>query len=206
MQALAPYYDIRLHVGAAGSPRAVSDAVRDILFAANTERQLLGRESVSGVTVASCGGGSPPRTALDLEAAGHAIVLRGQPLPLPPLPDPEPVELAPGDAPFYMVHVLRFSEGGRAAMAGYGASAGLEGVKLGVRPIAYFTVERSWPESAGAWDEVRLNRFPSHAVFEQLRANPVHQSGQTDRQSALADSYSLMLRPSLDRLTELRSH
>ncbi|MBI5949465.1 MAG: hypothetical protein HY875_15100 [Chloroflexi bacterium] len=130
----------------------------------------------------------------------QTIVMACTPLPLPRLPEPAPVELADGDRPFVMLHVLKFAEGGVDGMNVYGASAGAAGFELGVRPEAYFAVEGTVLGDGRGWDQVRFNRFPSHAAFEKLRQVPAHQQAQATRQQALADTYAMMLLPTVDRL------
>lgn len=128
----------------------------------------------------------------------ETIALACTPMALPAFPEPGRVELAPGDAPFVMMHVMKYAPGGRNAMTAYGASAGAAGLALGVRPKAFFAVEGTVLGDGREWDEVRLNRFPSHAVFDELRANTTHQAGQPGRREALSDTYTLMLRPTIE--------
>ncbi len=132
----------------------------------------------------------------------QTIVLAGEPMHLPQFPELPPFELPAGDQPFVMMHVMKFGEAGRDALTGYSASAGAAGLALGVRPGAFFRVEGTVVGDGRTWDEVRFNRFPSHAVFDALRANETHRSGQQTRTAALQDTYTMMLLPIIDRLSE----
>ena len=52
-------------------------------------------------------------------------------------------------------------------------------------------------------DEVRFNVFPSRAAFEAVAFDPARVTAQLDhREPAIADTYTLVLRPVIDRLTE----
>ncbi|MGE3076138.1 MAG: hypothetical protein AB7N24_09675 [Dehalococcoidia bacterium] len=197
---------------------APTDVLRDlgaeIVFVADVEEQILG-ESPKWDRIGIVK--YPTRRAFlemqqrpDFQAkhvhkeAGmeQTIVMSCQPIPVPelpaaPWPDPEA-----GDRPFVMMHVLKFAEGGQDAMAQYGATAGAQGLALGVRPEAMFSVEGTVLGDGRKWDQVRLNRFPSHAIYRQLRANTIHQAGQPTRRSALNDTYTMMLLPTIDRFAE----
>ncbi|MGE0600506.1 MAG: hypothetical protein AB7J35_15255 [Dehalococcoidia bacterium] len=132
----------------------------------------------------------------------QTIVMSCLPLPVPELPAVPKAELEPGDQPFVMMHILKFADGGQDAMAQYGATAGAQGLALGVRPEAMFSVEGTVLGDGRQWDQVRLNRFPGHAIYRQLRANATHQAGQPTRRSALSDTYTMMLLPTIDRFAE----
>ncbi len=184
-----------------------------IVFAGDVERQLLGQPTWDRVAVVRY----PSRRAfLDMQRrsdfqekhvhkdAGmeQSIVMACLPFPLPAFPAPTPAGPATGDAPFVMVHVLRFAEGGEAAMARYEAVAGALGFPLGVRPEAAFRVEGTVVGDGRAWDQVRFNRFPSHAAFTQLTTHPDHLAAQAVRAGALASTFAVMVAPRLDLLAE----
>lgn len=196
------------------APTAIlRDIGAQIVFVADVERQLLGVEPkwdrVGVVKYPSRAAFLAMQRRPDFQEkhvhkdAGmeRTIVMACTPMLLPEFPPPEPARMAGDDAPFVMMHVLKFAEGGVGGMAAYGASAGAEGLKLGVRPGAFLSVEGTVVGDGREWDEVRFNRFPSHAVFERLIANPTHQAGQGPRTKALTDTYTMMLAPTIDRLT-----
>lgn len=173
----------------------------ELVFAGKVERQLLG-DGMAWSRVAAIRFAS--RAAL-LAAHEHlgdgdarSIVLGCTTLPVPALPAVEPA----ADL-FVMVHLMRFGEGGRQVMSTYAATAGAQGLALGVRPAAMFSVQSTLSADGRVWDEVRFNRFPSHSTFEQLRANQVHREGQAGRAGALADTYTFMVLPTINRLGEV---
>lgn len=132
----------------------------------------------------------------------QTVVMACLPLPLPALPAAEAPASRPGDAPFVMLHVLRFASEGEARLAEDGAAAGTAGLAAGARPAAWFRVEGTVVGDGRRWDEVRFNRFPSRAAFEALRSEPVHQGAQAARSAALADTFAVMVRPMVDRIAE----
>lgn len=132
----------------------------------------------------------------------QTIVMSCLPLAVPSLPEPAAEPLAEGDAPFVMLHVLKYAEGGREAMARYEATAGAAGLNAGARPRAKLRVEGTVLGDGREWDEVRFNRFPSMAAFQRLIADPEHRSQQELRASALADTYAIMVRPTRDQIFE----
>ena len=194
------------------APREIlHDIGAEIVFAADVEQQLLGDPHWDRVAIVRY----PTRAAFlamplrrDFQEkrvhkeAGmeQTIVMACVPEIVPTLPPPAPVELAAGDQPFVMLHVLRFAEGGEAKMAQYGASAGAAGLALGVRPQAYFAVEGTVLGDGRQWDQVRFNSFPSHEIYRELRANSTHKAAQPDRAAALTDTFTLMLLPRINRL------
>jgi len=196
---------------------APTDILRDIgariVFIGDVTQQLLGAPTWDRIGVVRY----PTRRAfLDMQRRGdfkekhvhkdagmeQTIVLSCTPLAVPELPEPPAHELAPGDAPFVMLHVLKFAEGGEAGMADYGASAGAVGLQLGVRPEAMLKVEGTVVGDGRMWDQVRFNRFPSKAIFQQLTADPVHRAGQAGRAASLEDTYAMMVSPTRDHMAE----
>lgn len=132
----------------------------------------------------------------------QTIVMSCLPEPIRELPEPPPEPLAEGDAPFVMLHVMKYTEGGRQAMERYEATAGATGLNEGARPRARLRVEGTVLGDGREWDEVRFNRFPSMAAFQRLIANEDHSSRQQLRASALSDTYAIMVRPTRDQIFE----
>ena len=190
------------------------DIGAEIVFVADVERQILGDDPkwdrvaiVKYPTRASFLGMQRRPDFREKHVHKDAgmeqtIVVAGRPSPLPAFPEPETQELAQGDAPFVMMHLMKFAANGVKDMAEYGASAGAAGIALGVRPEAFLEVEGTVLGDGRECDQVRFNRFPSHAIYEQLRANSTHEAGQSGRRSALTDTYTLMLAPGRDRLAK----
>lgn len=109
-----------------------------------------------------------------------------------------------------MIHLMHFGDrvastepgkpdlSGRDAIAAYEQSVGLSALPLGVRPVAVFEVEGVLIGDGRPWEEVRLNRFPSHAAFRALTTDPTWLAHQAGRAAALADTYALMTLPIVD--------
>lgn len=116
------------------------------------------------------------------------------------------------DAEFTMIHLMQFAErvastepgqpdiSGRDAIAAYEQSVALSALPLGIRPLAVFEVEGVLIGDGRPWEEVRLNRFPSHAAFRALTADPTWAAHQPGRAAALRDTYALITLPLVDSL------
>jgi hypothetical protein len=190
----------------------------EIVFAADVETQLLG----AGPPWHRVGIVRYPtrRSFIELQArpdfqarhvhkdAGMAatIVLgavRGL-TPQPPLlPDWSTVPHPPtaDDGPIVLMHVLRYAE--RQQMRSYEHAAGGAGIPQGARPIAWMPVEGAIIGDGRTWDEVRCNAFPSRRAFDAVVQDPARLAAQAaHRAPAIADTYSLVLRPIFDRLAE----
>ena len=140
----------------------------------------------------------------------QTIVIGAQPLASPPLPAgaPDwadvPHPSTPEDQPIVVVHVLRFREGGAPAeMASYQDAAGAVAVPHGVRIPGWFEAEGTIIGDGRQWDQVRFNAFPSKAAFIAVATDPKRLEAQKEhRETAVADTYTMILRPSIDRLAE----
>jgi len=121
----------------------------------------------------------------------------------PPL-DAVPHPSTPDDGPVVLLHVLRYHGGRRSEdMEVYQEAAGQVALPHGVRIGAWLEVEGTIVGDGREWDEVRFNVFPSRAAFEAVAFDPRRIAAQADRREpALADTYTLMLRPMLDRLAD----
>lgn len=140
----------------------------------------------------------------------HTIILGGQPLAPPALPDNAPdwsaVPHPPtaSDGPVVVVHVLRFHPGrADTAMVRYQDAAGSVAVPHGLRIPAWFEVEGTIVGDGRTWDQVRFNVFPSKAAFMAVVLDPARLEAQRQhREEAVADTYTMILRPSIDRLEQ----
>ena len=66
---------------------------------------------------------------------------------------------------------------------------------------AWFAVEGTIVGDGRSWDQVRFNAFPSKAAFTAVATDPARLAAQhAHREPAIADTYTLIVRPSLDRL------
>lgn len=141
----------------------------------------------------------------------RTIVVGGVPRPTPALPadapgwDEVPHPPTDEDPAVVVFHLLRFAErpGAAEAMVSYQDAAGAVAVPHGVRICAWLTVEGTILGDGRSWDEARFNRFPSRSAFLAVATDPDRLAAQADhREPAIADTYTLMLRPVLDRLAE----
>jgi len=138
----------------------------------------------------------------------ETIVMGCQPIDLPARqgveqPDWADVPHPPTeeDGSIVILHVLRFNEGGAdGPMAQYSATAGDVALPHGVRVTGWFSVEGTIIGDGRSWDQARFNAFPSKAAFMAVVADPTRQEAESERRAAIADSYSLLLRPAIDLL------
>ncbi|MEM7287433.1 MAG: hypothetical protein AAF480_13870 [Actinomycetota bacterium] len=153
------------------------------------------------------------QTAHEHKEAGMAetIVIGGLPLEVPTadfqvdwadVPHPPTDE----DGPYTMLHVIRFHERDGATvtpdhMEAYQEAAGSVAVPNGVRIDGWFSAEGTIIGDGREWHQVRFNTFPSRAAFMTVALDPGRLEAQADhRETAIADTYALGLRPGLNRL------
>ncbi len=131
-----------------------------------------------------------------------------------PIGNPEVPADAPGwnevphpptaeDGPVVVIHVLEFDEGhgGRDEMDSYTSDAGKVAVPHGVRIAGWMHVDGTIIGDGRQWDEVRFNAFPSKAAFMAVVLDPGRLEAQTaHREPAIADTYTMILRPVIDQL------
>ncbi len=138
----------------------------------------------------------------------RTIVMGCQPQPLPDYAwgvETVPVVPHPAtdtDPELHVMHVIKFSEAGRAEMDKYssGGAARAAG-KHGGGILRWLSVEGTILGDERTWDEVRINTFPSKAAFMAVVADPDRLADQGDhREVAIADTYTLMLRPVQNQL------
>jgi hypothetical protein len=115
-----------------------------------------------------------------------------------------PHPATPEDGPVVVIHVLRFAEGagaGRDEMDSYTSDAGKVAVPHGVRIAGWMGVDGTIIGDGRQWDEVRFNAFPSKAAFMAVALDPARLEAQTaHREPAIADTYTMILRPVVDEL------
>jgi hypothetical protein len=147
-------------------------------------------------------------------AIESTIVIAGVPIGSPPLPDDAPawdaVPHPPTDEdPDVMVlHVLRYKDDERRGeMASYTDHAAQVAVPHGVRVAAWFEAEGTIVGDGRTWHQARFNAFPSKAAFMAVVFDPARLEAQREhREVAIEDTYTLIVRPRLDRLAESLSH
>lgn len=106
------------------------------------------------------------------------------------------------DGPVTVLHLIRFHPGGADTdMVRYQADAARVAVPHGVRISGWFAVEGTIVGDGRRWDQARFNQFPSRAAFLAVATDTGRLAAQADhREVAIADTYTLILRPSIDRL------
>ncbi|HZJ25788.1 MAG TPA: hypothetical protein VFF40_02030 [Acidimicrobiia bacterium] len=106
------------------------------------------------------------------------------------------------DGPVTVLHVIRFHPGqAETNMVEYQNHAGDVAVPHGVRISGWFGVEGTIVGDGRQWDQVRCNAFPSKAAFMAVAHDPNRLEAQHEhRETAIADTYTMILRPTIDRL------
>ncbi len=144
----------------------------------------------------------------------QTIVIGCQPFAPPELPDALPdwdsVPHPPtaDDGPVVVTHVIRFHDGQAGTnMVRYQDAAGAVAVPHGLRIGGWFSAEGTVVGDGRRWDQVRFNLFPSKAAFLAVVFDPDRLAAHRDhREVAIADTYTMILRPGIDRLVaSLRS-
>ena len=141
----------------------------------------------------------------------QTFVIGALPMAMPVLPEDAPdwddVPHPPTDedGPVVIMHVLRFHEGGADGdMVSYQDAAGAVAVPHGLRIDGWFAAEGTIVGDGRTWDQVRFNVFPSKAAFMAVALDPGRLAAQADhREVAIADTYTFIIRPQIDRIAEL---
>ncbi len=146
----------------------------------------------------------------------QTFVIGCQPIEVPTAPDGTPqVEWADvphpptdDDGPVMVIHVLKYHDAATASitpedMAAYQRAAGEVAVPHGVRISGWFAAEGTIVGDGRSWDQVRFNLFPSKAAFMAVVMDPARLEAQkSSREPAIADTYTMIVRPMIDRLAE----
>ncbi len=109
------------------------------------------------------------------------------------------------DDPYVQViHVLKFRDDTSVGEMGtYSDHASKVAFPHGVRLSAWMQCEGTIMGDGRQWDQVRFNTFPSKQSFLDVVFDPERLKAQADhREVALADTYTMILRPTIDRLHE----
>jgi hypothetical protein len=149
----------------------------------------------------------------------QTIVVGCQPFQGPVIPDDAigwdevPSPPTPDDGYVVVIHVLRFEDSGvgedvgdgggtPGEMDAYTQHASVISLANGVRIGGWFRAEGTIVGDGRSWDQVRFNVFPSKAGFLTVALDPDRLQAQAEhREVAIADTYTMILRPSVDRLT-----
>ena len=140
----------------------------------------------------------------------QTIVAGCLPMSIPSLPPDAPswddVPHPPSQADPYVVvvHVLKFKDDERRQeMATYTDHAATISLHHGVRLAAWMNVEGTIMGDGRTWDQIRFNVFPSREAFMKVVLDPARLEAQkAHRETAIADTYTLITRPKIDRLYE----
>ncbi len=197
----------------------------EIVFAADVEQQLLGDPPVwDRVAVVKY----PTRRSFiemqqrpDFQAkhvhkdAGmeQTFVIGCQPMDTPQIPDPPdwadvPHPPTDDDPSIVVLHVLRYHDAAQADaspadMEEYSRRAGEVAVPNGARLDGWFACEGTIVGDGRTWHQARFNAFPSTAAFMAVVADPARLEAQREhREPAIADTYTMILRPTINRLRE----
>ena len=144
----------------------------------------------------------------------QTIVIGCQPMTTPSLPDdvaqPDGADVphppTADDGPVMVIHVLKYRDARDARlsphdMEAYSTAAAVVAVPNGVRIAAWFSVEGTIIGDGRSWDQVRFNAFPSKRAFMSVAADPARLEAQREhRDKAIADTYTMIVRPMIDRL------
>ena len=140
----------------------------------------------------------------------ETIVAGCLPMPVPELPSAAPdwaeVPHPPtaDDPSVVVLHVTKFHDPeSRNEMVTYTDHAATIAVPNGVRIDAWLAVEGTIMGDGRTWDQMRFNAFPSKAAFMAVVLDPECPKAQAKhREVAIADTYTLVLRPTINRLHE----
>jgi hypothetical protein len=141
----------------------------------------------------------------------QTIVMGCLPMPAPDLPTEAPdwaeVPHPPtdDDPPVVVIHVLKFFDAVRSVseMTSYTDHASRVAVPHGVRIDGWFSVEGTIVGDGRSWSQVRFNAFPSKRAFMAVATDPDRLRAQREhRETALEDTYTMILRPFINRLAE----
>lgn len=144
----------------------------------------------------------------------QTIVLGCQPMPPPSMPSGTvevdwadvPHRPTDDDGPVMVLHVIRFEDAAVATetppeMEAYQSAAAVSASKHGARIAGWFAVEGTIVGDGRAWHQVRFNSFPSKRAFMAVVTDPARaEAQQHHRERAIADTYTMIVRPTLDTL------
>ena len=206
-------------------PGAATAVGGELVFAGDVERQLLGDPPAwDRVAVVKYPSGS---ALIDVQSSPEfrppddhpradterTIVIGARPIDLPGVNDTSarwdevPHPPTDDDPPVVVIHVLAYRGSHRGAtpadMAAYQEAARSVATTNGVRVDGWFAAEGTFCGDGRRWDQVRFNAFPSAAAFMAVVADPARlEAQQHHREVAIADTYALLVRPTVNRLAD----
>lgn len=155
------------------------------------ERHVHKEAGMATTIVAACTPMSSPADNADAPALADWSTV-----PHPPTDD---------DGPAMVLHFIRFHPGkAETEMAAYTNHAADVAVPHGVRISGWFAVEGTIVGDGRQWDQARFNLFPSKAAFMAVVFDPARLEAQANhREVAIADTYTLIIRPTINRFAEI---
>ena len=142
------------------------------------------------------------------------IVMGGLPTPIPHMEgvlsvdaDQVPYPATEEDGEVIVLHVLKYEESVASGenpedMNNYSSEAAKVAAKHGVSVSGFFAVEGTILGDGRDWDQIRFINYPSKRAFMAVVSDPDRLKAQTYREKAISDTYTLILRPTLNRLKE----
>ena len=106
------------------------------------------------------------------------------------------------DGEIHVWHIVKWADGGAETMEGYYEGAAGPAARSGAKIGGWFDAEGTILGDGRTWDQCRLNIFPSLREFLE---NVVNDPGRLEKQAsnrepAMADTYTLLCRPIVNRL------
>jgi len=133
------------------------------------------------------------------DAFGHGVSVDWADVPHPPTEE---------DGPAMVLHVLRYHDAAAADqtpdhMEAYQSVAAVAASEHGAKISGWFAVEGTIIGDGRQWHQVRFNLFPSKAAFMAVVADRARLEAQKEhREVTIADTYTMIVRPSINRLDE----
>jgi hypothetical protein len=88
-------------------------------------------------------------------------------------------------------------------MEAYATAIAQIAARQGVRVAGWFAVEGTIVGDGRVWHQVRFNQSPSKRAFMALATDPERQQAQAEhREKAIADTYTVLVRPAIDLIAE----
>ena len=196
----------------------------ELVFVADVDQQLLGEDPVwDRVAVVKY----PTRKSfIDMQQredfqekhvhkdAGmkSTIVMGGLPTSLPEMgevssvdADQVPHPTTEEDGEIVVLHVLKYEESvdlgeNPEDMNNYSAEAAKVAARHGVSVSGFFAVEGTILGDGRDWDQARFINYPSKQAFMAVVSDPDRLKAQTHRENAISDTYTLILRPTINQL------
>ena len=109
------------------------------------------------------------------------------------------------DGEIVVLHVLKYEESvdlgeNPEDMNNYSSEAAKVAARHGVSVSGFFAVEGTILGDGRDWDQARFINYPSKQAFMAVVSDPDRLKAQTHRENAISDTYTLILRPTINQL------